>query len=436
MRSGGLAANVLLAFISGLLTLCVAEVALRFILPKPKKMFRFNPRAIYELVPNAERSFTHSKGNGGHTVETRINSNGFRGEELLADPERRVVVYGDSFIQAEFSSREASFTGRLKHELERMCPGSTEVVNAGVVGYGPDQILRRLETDLPELAPDLVIVSIFADNDFGDLLRNKMFALSPQGELLEHPVKLSRSLERHLGLRNDLALIKLARKAYWHWLTWREVRNVAPEETRPETPEGNLPEAPEEARPEAPEESEPTSPEIEPNTHAVEQWLRGAQEEYESYVVQGDRTVRRIDYDYYDADISLMPDSDSARYKIRLMDLILKEIAATLAKASIDHLLMTVPSPIDVCEDYDFDVDQAKYPAYDAHALTSAVERSAETWNLPHVSLRETFAASDPSSLYFHHGNNHWNDRGQALAAKTVALRIARRYWPECQSSL
>lgn len=434
MRLGGLAANLLLALISGLLALGVAEIALRLLVPKPKKMFRFHPEAIYELVPDSERSFTHSQGNGGHTVETRINSDGFRGEELQLDPERRVVVFGDSFIQAEFSSREASFAGKLAQELESLCPGPVEVVNAGVVGYGPDQVLRRMETDLPLLAPDLVIVSVFADNDFGDLLRNKIFSLSPREELLEHPVKLSRSLERSLGIRNDLALIKLARKAYWHWLTWREVRD---------TPGERQPSASKESS--STSENRSTTPEASPspmatprksNTHAVEQWLQGAQEDYESYVVQGDPTVRRIDYDFYDADISLEPDSESARYKVRLMDKILKEIGALLSQASVDHLLMTIPSPIDVCEDYDYDVDPEQYPGYDAYALTSAIERSAETWGLPHVSLRETFAASEPNSLYFHHGNNHWNDHGQALAAKIVARWIAQRNWPECQPAL
>jgi hypothetical protein len=40
------------------------------------------------------------------------------------------------------------------------------------------------------------------------------------------------------------------------------------------------------------------------------------------------------------------------------------------------------------------------------------------------VNLFDSFAGSDCNDLYFHHGNNHWNERGQALAAKIVAERI------------
>ncbi len=408
----GWLAKLMLAAVSATLTLALAEVALRLAEPKKTRLFRFNPRVIYELTPDAERSYTHSRGNGGHTVTTTINAAGFRGENLQADPGRRIVVYGDSFIQAEFSARESTFSGRLASELARMCPGPTEVVNAGVIGYGPDQVLRKMESDLPRLAPDLVIVSVFADNDFGDLIRNRIFSLSPSGDLQENPLKMSRSLQRSLGIRRDLALTKLARKAYWHWLTWRQVRQVTSRDDSSSAEAG-----------------------AQPSTQPVDKWLQDAQAEFENTVKGQDRTVRRIDYDFYDADISLQPDSESARYKVRLMSLILKQIKAVLDASSYDRLLMIIPSPIDACEDYDFDVDKTKYPRYDPRALTSAVVAGAKTAGLPHVSLWDTFAANDPNSLYFHHGNNHWNDRGQTLAAAVVARRISARYWPECQTT-
>lgn len=399
------AANAVLLLISASVALVAAELALRKLRPQVARMFRFHERTIYELTPSTSRSFTHLEGNGGHTVLTRINSAGYRGAELEASPERRIVVYGDSSIQAEFTAREATFAARLGDRLDRGCPWHTEVVNAGIVGYGPDQILRKLEAELPVLEPDLVIVAIFADNDLGDLLRNKIFELSPDGELRENPLRLTRSLERSLGVRRDLALVRLAKKAYWRWLAWRQSRTV--DAGARETSRTGI--------------------------ERVDQWLREAREEYTSYVVEEDRVVRRIDYDHYDADVSLLPDAESSIYKVRLVHRVLARLEALLAEAEVDPLLMIIPSPIDICDGYDFDVDPAKYARYDPPALTRAIEEGARSTGLPTVSLWDSFAAGDPNSLYFHHGDNHWNDRGQDLAARVAAARIAELYWPGCR---
>ena len=43
-------------------------------------------------------------------------------------------------------------------------------------------------------------------------------------------------------------------------------------------------------------------------------------DEYQEYVVEGDNVIRMLRSDPYSADISLLPDSPSAQYKLALME--------------------------------------------------------------------------------------------------------------------
>ena len=73
-----------------------------------------------------------------------------------------MVVYGDSFVEARSTRLEDTFPVRLEAALRDRRAGPVEVVNAGVSGYGPDQILARLDSDLAGLQPDLVILALYA----------------------------------------------------------------------------------------------------------------------------------------------------------------------------------------------------------------------------------------------------------------------------------
>src|SRR6185503_7481910 len=107
-----------------------------------------------------------------------VNALGLRGDEPepTANGRQRIVVYGDSFVEAEFSPLAETFPKRLEARL-RAAGVPLEVLNAGVVGYGPDQVCVRLEKELTQLRPDLLIVALASGNDYGDLVRNKLFRL-------------------------------------------------------------------------------------------------------------------------------------------------------------------------------------------------------------------------------------------------------------------
>ena len=85
----------------------------------------------------------HNAANGGGAVRVTINDDGFRGPSLRpAGTARRIIVYGDSFIEGEFADDSLTFVRMLERTLSLRAP--TEVINAGVVAYGREARLPTL----------------------------------------------------------------------------------------------------------------------------------------------------------------------------------------------------------------------------------------------------------------------------------------------------
>jgi lysophospholipase L1-like esterase len=135
--------------------------------------------------------------------------------------------------------------------------------------------------------------------------------------------------------------------------------------------------------------------------------------------------VSELAFDSYDADVGLTPDSDSARYKIRVMDGILREMHATAAAHGAPLVLIPIPHPLDVGGHPTGEVDRAKYPDYAPERMTRTLEEIAERRGIPYVDLFGPFAARGSAELYFRGLDDHWNDVGQDYAAKLVAESLA-----------
>ncbi len=386
--------QLLLITVSHLVGLCLAEIVLRGIAGGDyASIYRAHPRYLHELRPDSRKLARRQPVNGGEVIEVRINSRGFRGEELApASNGLRVAVYGDSFIEAEFSSYPNTFVEQLETRLADRLGTSIEAVNAGVVGYGPDQISLRLADELPWLAPDLLIVALYAGNDYGDLLRNRLFALEEDGRLRETPSKISPDLRRELLLANRAPyLFKLMARA------WRAYQAEEPEWIR---------------RPEAQE----------PQTALLLGWLEQKRLEYREAVVDGSTVVTNLFHDYYDADISLAPQSASSEYKIQLMERVVARIKETARSSGVPLVLLIIPSAIDVCDGYDAGrVDLDRFPKYRRSQATDELESMAQDHQIPYINLFPAFRSRDANDLYFHGGDDHWNDAGQSLASSLVA---------------
>lgn len=368
----------------GLITLGLAEFGCSlWISPVSSSIYDWDDRTIYCTRPHSSKKYRRRAINGGQTSFVSINSCGFRGPEFPETPTGpRVIVYGDSFIEAEYSQFEQTFCERLRHHLNEQTGPLIEVINGGTNGFGPDQLLLRMETELPRLRPQLVVLSLFADNDCGDLLRNKLFRLDAEGKLFDN--QWSRAPDcQHPGTRGryEPTLWKLARNAIRGW----------------QSRSGTL------------------------ETY-MERWRLQCLAEYDEYVLRGDSEVRDLQADHYDADISLNPGCPSADYKQRLFARILQRIRKVCEQNQTRLVVMVIPSPGDLIDGYDFcRVDRQRYPQYQPQALTNLFATAAKVQHVPAVNLYDPFKTAGASHLYFRGGDNHWNDDGQELAATIMA---------------
>ncbi len=95
------------------------------------------------------------------------NSWGLRGPEPELDAPVRGIVLGDSFMQGLFVDEEHTPPECLRRDLEARVKNRVSIVNAGVLGYSPEQYYYSLVAFADRFRPHFVVVSIFA-NDFGE----------------------------------------------------------------------------------------------------------------------------------------------------------------------------------------------------------------------------------------------------------------------------
>ncbi|MEW6746684.1 MAG: SGNH/GDSL hydrolase family protein [Planctomycetota bacterium] len=376
------------------------EVPLQlFFKPHFTTIYQLDPHLLLRLVPgssmyNRRLPVNGGPRNGGRGILMRVNSQGFRGEELEPRPAgKRIVVYGDSFILADFSELENTFVEQLEGKLETALGEAIEVINAGVNSYGPDQISLRLEQEIPCLQPDLVLVSLYAGNDLGDLLRNKIFRLDSRGDLVINRYVLA------------APLVESFRRAQRGLITYRLVREVL---NRWKGGEGELDRNARRYR-----------------AHFMESALADCEREFLELPndnLNGRASeVSDLFMDHYDADLALDPRGRSSQYKMRLMEQVVTRMKSTAESLGVSVLLLLIPHPIDVCDGYDLaQVDPARFPEYERSQLTDVLVRIALRQGVPYVNLFPEYRARDANELYFHGGNDHWNDAGQELAAEIV----------------
>ncbi|MCM8776619.1 MAG: hypothetical protein NC930_09795, partial [Candidatus Omnitrophica bacterium] len=134
---------------------------------------QLSPRCLYKIKPGSRED---------------INRFGFRGKNF--DPRRkkpgvmRILFLGDSFVFGTNVAEKDS----IPRVLGDMLGSSYEVINMGVIGYGPDQSLVRLMDEGFKWNPDRVILGIYAANDFADIDENQIFEIDKTQELsVRHP---------------------------------------------------------------------------------------------------------------------------------------------------------------------------------------------------------------------------------------------------------
>ena len=387
-------AQCLAMLISVIVTFLGAELAARALFAA-----RYLPavapheRYLHLPIPGAYHEEVRLPINGGRTIVSRVNRHSMRGEEIDQDAQcPRVIVYGDSFIQATFSDLVDTFAKQLEHSLEGMLESEVEVLNAGVAAYGPDQILRRIEDELHSLRPQLVVVAIFAGNDYGDLTRNKIYRLGTDGQLVENRYRI------------DSAIYERYRESMYGSVIKKAVSSIF--QSR-----GNQVSIYDLYSVDGPNKDQ----------LLLETWINQGVQEYEDYVKANNNMVTELFVDSYNADVSLTPNCESAQYKRELMEQILARIHQTAVSHSVEPIFVFIPHPIDVCDEYDYgNVNTSLYPDYRKTNLTGFLQQMAESHEMRFVNLFEAFRSNNPRDLYFRF-DDHWNDQGQREAASVVA---------------
>ncbi len=394
-------ANLLLLAFSILLSSIALETVLRHFLPIAAVIYQLDDHYLHRLIPDSRKLYGRGKAEGGQRILVRINSAGCRGEELrLPKTSPRIVFYGDSFIAAEFSREENTLAKQVESYFQPVHSPPPQAINAGVVGYGPDQILLRVQAELDSLAPDLTVVAVFSGNDYGDLLRNKIYRLDEDDHLVINDYRLSETLRGSFDSVSPLVTLRVLGRIVD--ITSRRLFSQPKTKTRDGA----------------------TGAATEADT-VIDHWLEAADNAYRSYV-DGD-IIDDLFNDYWDGDIALTPSSASALYKVKLMRELLREFQRAFAKGGRRWLLLIIPSPVDVCVDYPLAPALSRYPDYRRSRLSGLLTEIAQELEIPHLDLFEHFQAEEACDLYFPYGNDHWNDRGQELAARLLVDFIQER---------
>ena len=394
---------IILAITFGLLI--VSETILRIIFPekikisnKPKFLaYEFNEDYLISIKPNIEKTFSRSAVNGGDIIHWKTNNDSFRGNDLKENPQIRIIVYGDSSIQTRFSKLENTFVYRLEIYLQENEINDMEVINAGIIGFGPDQSLIRFAKEADIYNPDIVIFHICADNDFGDIIKNRLFELDQLGNLVETGYRktVDQRLKQETDLNDfisSLLIVKAVRKA---------VNLLAPNKKQYDAAE-----------------------------NIIQKYAYSIEQQYSIYKKSMPRKFSTFG-DHYDLDIAIFPDAESSKTKIKLMNAVLKRAKALADSKCIEFLVLIQPSIIDLTENFKFSYKHLQsYPGYRRRNITDAVENICIANNIHCINFFDVFLRNNPADLFFKKDNDHWNDQGQDIAAKETALYISSETIP------
>lgn len=170
-----------------LLAIALAEAGLRLISPQPTAITHQDRFGLIMHWPGIVR--THSA--FGTTM--RINSVGLRDREhTLEKPAGvfRILVLGDSFMEAVQVEFEQSLPGLLETGLAAATGKRIEVINGGVSGWGTEDELRYLTRYGLRYAPDLVLVAMTLHNDMSDNFRERWYTLRQDSLIDKDPPPL------------------------------------------------------------------------------------------------------------------------------------------------------------------------------------------------------------------------------------------------------
>jgi lysophospholipase L1-like esterase len=180
------AKRTLLLLLSLALSLICAEILVRVVVTVRDVGPAFT---TYDSVSGKrlKRAFRGTRVTPEFTMTLTTNSLGFRGPEPNGAISDSILFLGDSFTLGYGVNDGEEFPARVAAALrERHGDRALPVVNAGIGDSGNGFWLRFLRSEAEATHPRLVVMQ-FLDNDLGDNVSERLYALTTEGTLAELP---------------------------------------------------------------------------------------------------------------------------------------------------------------------------------------------------------------------------------------------------------
>lgn len=216
--------NLGLFAVSTILSLLLAEWLVKTLSPQQLAVWHTTEDGMVIHPPGLTTYLTE------FNQEIRFNAMGMRDIDHAKknrEDTTRILVFGDSFMEALQVVFEDSFPSLLESGLREALHRNVEVINCGVSGWGQDDQLTYLEKYGRALEPDLILVAMTLHNDVSDNMKEQFHTLAYDKLILKPVTRMSVSELKILHVKDFLAshshLWQLLRK----WKSLGEIRNLA-----------------------------------------------------------------------------------------------------------------------------------------------------------------------------------------------------------------
>lgn len=209
--------NVALVMVASVVALVIVELILRAFYPQQLGVWYNMADGLSIHLPGARTYMLR------HGQEVRFNALGMRDREHSVEKAQgtcRILVLGDSFIEALQVALPDSFPRLLESRLSERLSGRVEVVSGAVSGWGTDEELAYLERYGLKLSPDLILIGMTIDNDVFDNLKQTFHTF-------ENGRVSVKSVQRIEGVKYGVVRVKDFMASYSHlWQLARKARNL------------------------------------------------------------------------------------------------------------------------------------------------------------------------------------------------------------------
>ena len=172
----------------------ITEGAVRLVAPQQLVLRRPDVWQPVDSLGWAHRSEVQTTIHTGERVVEFVTDNeGYRvGKSGRLEAATRILILGDSYMEAIAVQHEQSVPGLLEANLQAPLGRRVAVRNAGVSGWDPSQYLIQARKSLRGEDFDLALVALFVGND---VVAEKVDHLPPRGyKASHHPLRIPRAL--------------------------------------------------------------------------------------------------------------------------------------------------------------------------------------------------------------------------------------------------